>query len=227
MSLLIRRYQPKDKDVVLTLFSDGIREHIHPCFQNAMTSPLYIFISLTLCVVGYLLGSLFVAVLFPAAWATLIYYCSYKMFDDYVQERLRTDMQDIIGNYLSRPGDCFWVAEAEHDGKTQILGMVAVMAKQSGKEKVGELFRMIISPKCRRMGLGNKMTQTVIDFCKDQGFSKVVLETSSTQMAAVALYKKLGFKLKLTHKDTQAGPWIILLTRVTILKMEKNLCKSI
>uniref|UniRef100_A0A8C7ZAE3 N-acetyltransferase domain-containing protein n=1 Tax=Oryzias sinensis TaxID=183150 RepID=A0A8C7ZAE3_9TELE len=130
----------------------------------------------------------------------------------------------IIGNYLSRPGDCFWVAEAEHDGKTQILGMVAVMAKQSGK--VGELFRMIISPKCRRMGLGNKMTQTVIDFCKDQGFSKVVLETTSTQMAAVALYKKLGFKLKLTHTNTHAAPWMFLLTREVKSKIGPPICQS-
>lgn len=224
MQLLIRQYQQKDKDAVRTLFSDGIREHIHPCFQNAMTSPSYMIITLTLCVVGYLLGSVFLAVLFPAAWATLIYCCSYKLFDGYVQEKLRTDMQDIIGNYLSRPDDCFWVAEAELDGRTQILGTVAVITKQNGKEKVGELFRMIISPKCRRMGLGNKMTQTVINFCKDRGFSKVVLETTSTQMPAVALYKKMGFKLKFSHINTHVvASWITLLTKVSIFHMEKLL----
>uniref|UniRef100_A0A3P9P3M6 N-acetyltransferase 8-like 2 n=1 Tax=Poecilia reticulata TaxID=8081 RepID=A0A3P9P3M6_POERE len=179
MELVIRRYRPSDKDTVRRLFSSGIREHIGPCFQNAMTSPLHLTITLSLGVVGYLLGSLCTALLLPAAWMGLIYCCSYDLFD-------------IDGSYLSRPDDCFWVAEAEVDGATQVIGMVAVLCVESGNEKHGELFRMSISPTSRRMGLGRRLTQTVIDFCKERGFSKVVLETTSTQMAAVDLYKKLG-----------------------------------
>ncbi|XP_072237831.1 N-acetyltransferase 8-like 2 [Leuresthes tenuis] len=223
MQLAIRRYRPSDKDAVLSLFSIGIREHIGPCFQNAMTSPLYLAITLSLFVVGYLISSVFAAVLLPAAWMGLVYYCCHELYTGYVRERLQTDMQDIVGNYLSKPGDCFWVAEAEVDGRTQIFGIVAVNSKQSGKEKHGEMFRMIVSQQCRRMGLGYKMTQTVIDFCKERGFSKVVLETSSTQMAAVALYYKLGFSLALLHKETHAPFWLVLLSRVTILRMEKHL----
>uniref|UniRef100_A0AAX7VDT3 N-acetyltransferase domain-containing protein n=1 Tax=Astatotilapia calliptera TaxID=8154 RepID=A0AAX7VDT3_ASTCA len=111
----------------------------------------------------------------------------------YVRYKLRTDMQDIPGNFLSRPDDCFWVAEAEVGARAQVVGMVAVVAKHSGTEKYGEMFRMIIFPQYRRMGLGFRLTQTAVDFCKERGFSKVVLETSSTQMAAVALYSKVGF----------------------------------
>uniref|UniRef100_A0A8D0CZL9 N-acetyltransferase 8-like 2 n=1 Tax=Sander lucioperca TaxID=283035 RepID=A0A8D0CZL9_SANLU len=123
-------------------------------------------------------------------------------------------MQDIPGNYLSRPDDCFWVAEAEVDGRAQIMGMVAVVAKQSGEERHGELFRMIISPSCRRVGLGFRMAQTVIDFCKERGFSRVVLETSSPATAAVALYKKLGFSHVLSHTETQlvqSGRWRLMI----------------
>uniref|UniRef100_A0A3Q1FZT0 N-acetyltransferase 8-like 2 n=1 Tax=Acanthochromis polyacanthus TaxID=80966 RepID=A0A3Q1FZT0_9TELE len=119
--------------------------------------------------------------------------------------------------------DCFWVAEAEVDGRPQVLGMVAVMAKHSGKEKHGELFRMIISQQCRRLGLGLRLAHTVIDFCKERGFSKVVLETSSTQMAAVALYSKLGFSVVVSHTTTEAASWVAPLARVTIFKMEKSL----
>lgn len=223
MHLVIRQFRPSDADVVRRLFSIGIQEHIHPCFQNAMTSPLYLAITLSLFVTGYLSSSLVMAVLLVAAWVGLVYYCCHELYASYVRERLRTDMQDIVGNYLSRPDDCFWVAEAEVEGREQIMGMVAVMAKQSGEEKHGELFRMIISPQCRRMGLGCRMTQTVVDFCKDRGFSKVVLETSSTQTAAVALYSKLGFRHVLSHRETQAPFWIVWLTKVSVLKMEKHL----
>ncbi|XP_028262521.1 N-acetyltransferase 8-like 2 [Parambassis ranga] len=223
MQLVIRRYHPSDKDVVRNLFSSGICEHIRPCFHNAMTSPLYLTITLALCAAGYLLSSTMAAVLLPAAWIGLVYYCCHQLYAAYVREKLDTDMQDITGNYLSRPDDCFWVAEAEVDGRAQVMGMVAVVGKRSGKEKYGELFRMIISPRCRRMGLGFRLAQTVLDFGKERGFSKVVLETSSIQVAAVALYTKLGFSLVVTHTDTEAPLWVILVARVTVLKMEKHL----
>ncbi|XP_031157701.1 N-acetyltransferase family 8 member 3-like isoform X1 [Sander lucioperca] len=223
MQLVIRRYRPSDKDAVLALFSIGIREHIRPCFHNAMTSPLYLAITLALCVTGYLLGSVLGAVVLAGAWVGLVYYCCHELYASYVREKLQTEMQDIPGNYLSRPDDCFWVAEAEVDGRAQIMGMVAVVAKQSGEERHGELFRMIISPSCRRVGLGFRMAQTVIDFCKERGFSRVVLETSSTQTAAVALYKKLGFSHILSHTETQAPLWIVTLAKVTVLQLEKLL----
>ncbi|XP_070704933.1 N-acetyltransferase 8-like [Pempheris klunzingeri] len=223
MQLVIRRYRPSDKDTVLTLFSIGIQEHIHPCFHNAMTSPLYLAITLALCVAGYLLGSVVGAVVLPGVWVSLIYYCCHQLYATYVNDVLKTDMQDIPGNYLSRADDCFWVAVADLDGKAQVLGMVAVVAKQSGNERHGELFRMIISPSCRRMGLGFRLAQTVVDFCKERGFSKVVLETSSTQIAALALYNKLGFSLVLSHTKTKAFFWVVALARVTVLRMEKRL----
>ncbi|XP_032369767.1 N-acetyltransferase family 8 member 3 isoform X2 [Etheostoma spectabile] len=223
MQLVIRRYHPSDKDPVLALFRIGILEHIGPCFHNTMTSPLYLTITLALGVTGYLLGSVLGAVVLPGAWVGLVFYCCHEQYAIYVREKLRTDMQDIPGNYLSRPDDCFWVAEAEVDGRAQIVGMVAVVAKQSGKERHGELFRMVISPLCRRVGLGFRMAQTVIDFCKERGFSKVVLKTTSVQTAAVALYKKLGFIYVFSHTETQAPLWIVTLAKVTVLQLEKHL----
>ncbi|XP_030586274.1 N-acetyltransferase 8-like isoform X2 [Archocentrus centrarchus] len=223
MPLVIRRYRPADKDTVLTLFTTGTWAHICPCFHNAMTSPLYLTITLALGVVGYLLGSVFGAVLFPAAWVGVIYCCCHEMYCGYVRERLRTDMQDIPGNFLSRSDDCFWVAEAEVEGRPQVIGMVAVAAKHSGTEKYGEMFRMIVAPQCRRMGLGFRLAQTAVDFCKERGFSKVVLETTSTQMAAVALYSKLGFTRVFSRTNKLAFLWISSLARVTIIKMEKYL----
>ncbi|XP_068567843.1 N-acetyltransferase 8-like 2 [Cebidichthys violaceus] len=223
MQLVIRRYRHSDKDPVLTLFSSGIREHIRPCFCNAMTSPLNLAITLALCVAGHLLGSVLGAVVLPGAWVALVYYCCHELYASFVREKLQTDMQDIPGNYLKGPDDCFWVAEAEVDGGTRVLGMVAVVAQQSGKERYGELFRMIISPSCRRMGLGLRMAHTAVDFCKERDFSKVVLETSSTQTAAVSLYQKLGFSHVTTHTKTYTFDWIVMMTKVSILIMEKHL----
>ncbi|XP_059185281.1 N-acetyltransferase 8-like isoform X2 [Centropristis striata] len=223
MKLLIRQYRPSDKDTVCSLFSIGVMENIGTCFRNAITSPLYLTITLALCVAGYLLGSVLGAVVLSGAWVGLVYYSCYELYASYRRKSLRTDMQDIPGNYLSRPDDNFWVVEAEVDGRAQIVGSVAVVAKQNGKERYGELFRMVISPSCRRAGLGSKLTKTVINFCKERGFSKVVLKTSSPFTAAVALYKKLGFSHIYSNTGPVAPISIVKLARVTILYMEKHL----
>ncbi|CAJ1050292.1 probable N-acetyltransferase camello [Xyrichtys novacula] len=223
MQLVIRPFQPSDEETVRTLFSIGIREHIGPCFRNAMTRPLHLATTVALCVVGYLLSSVLGAVVLTGVWVGFVYSCCHFLYASFVEGKLRTDMQDIPGHYQSRPDDCFWVAEAQVDGRSQILGIVAILAKQSGKERHGELFRMIISPSCRRSGLGTRLTQTAIDFCKERGFSKIVLETSSTQSAAVALYEKMGFALVHTHTKTHAPSWVVPLTGVTIFVMEKRL----
>ncbi|XP_059185894.1 probable N-acetyltransferase camello [Centropristis striata] len=223
MKLVIRQYRPSDKDTVLTLLSDGSLEHIGPCFHNAMTSPLYLAITLALCVAGYMLGSVLGAVVLPGAWVGLIYYCCYETYASSLRQKLRTDMQDIPGNYLSRPDDNFWVAETEVDGRAQVMGMVAVVAKQSGKERYGEMHKLIVSPSFRRVGLGSRLAQTVVDFCKERGFSKVVLDTSSTRTASVALYKKLGFNLVLSYTKKTCPFWIVKLAMVKNLIMEKQL----
>lgn len=221
MQLLIRRYHPSDKDSVLTLFSDGILEHIGPCFYNAISSPLYLGITLGLCAAGYLLGSVLGALVLAGGWVGLVYYACHEVYSIFVREKLRTDMQDIPGNYLNQPDDCFWVAEVS--GWSQIVGIVAMVAKQNEGERYGELFRMIISSSCRRLGLGSRMAETVVDFCKERGITRLVLETSSTQTAAVALYQKMGFAHILSHTKTLAPDWMTKLSKVKIILMEKHI----
>ncbi|KAM9408680.1 N-acetyltransferase 8-like isoform 1-T2 [Pholidichthys leucotaenia] len=222
MKVVIRQFRPSDLDSVQRLFMIGQLEQIHPSFIRAMTSPLYVTITLTLSITGYLLGSIFGAVLLPAAWVSLIYYSCHTVFNFYMRMTLQADMGDISGFYLSRPDHCFWVAEAEVNGRAQVVGMVAVVARENGGEKYGELSRLVVSPQCRRLGLGCQLIQTVMDFSKDRGFSKVELDTSSIREEAVALYKKLGFKHVLTHVPPEI-PFHLLLTRIRCMIMEKHL----
>lgn len=220
MQPVIRKYRPSDKDAVCNLFSVGILEHIHPCFKNSLSSPLHLAITLALCAAGFLLGSVPGALVLAGVWIGLIYYCCHTIYSSYVQKKLQTDMMDISGNFLSTPDDCFWVAEAEVDGRPQIVGTVAVKTKQSGEGRQAELFRMIISSSCRRMGLGVRIAKTAIDFCKERGIPELVLETSSTQMAAVALYKKLGFRIIQKHTEAHRHFWIVKLAKVRLITME-------
>ncbi|XP_056606874.1 N-acetyltransferase family 8 member 3-like [Triplophysa dalaica] len=224
MQILIRRYEPSDKEAVLTIYRDAIEEHINPTFMFAMTQPLYITISLFIYIGSYVMSgqSVILALISGGAWVGLIYFCCYEFYSGYVRERLQTDMKDISGHFLSHPDNCFWVAEAEMDGRPQILGMVAVESKNDGDgKKYGELLRMNVSSSCRRIGLAKRLAKTVEDFCRERGFWKIILSTSSTQRAAEALYYKMGFKLTLVNTQSECPQWMVWMTRAKILYMEK------
>ncbi|XP_037390964.1 probable N-acetyltransferase CML1 [Pygocentrus nattereri] len=232
MHILIRKFQPSDHEAVRALFRDGIQEHIIPSFTHAISQPLHITVTLCFFTVGYILGggSVVLALLAGGLWIGLLYYCCYEFYAGYVRLKLNTDMQDSAGFYLSSPDNCFWVAEAEINDQPQIMGIVAVEGKEppDGGQKCGELFRMSVSSASRHTGLGSQLGQTVVNFCKERGFSKIVLHTSSTQSAAVALYYKMGFKLVQTPEEAEAPWWFLWLVRVSLLRMEKILqpCKD-
>ncbi|XP_057194470.1 N-acetyltransferase 8-like 2 [Triplophysa rosa] len=224
MHIVIRRYEPSDKEAVVTIYRDAIEEHINPAFMFAMTQPLYITISLFIYIGSYVMGgqSVILALMSGGAWVGLIYFCCYEFYSGYVRERLHTDMKDIPGHYLSHPDNCFWVAEAEMDSRPQILGMVAVESKyDSDGKKYGELLRMNVSSSCRRAGLGKRLAKTVEDFCRERGFWKIILSTSSTQRAAEALYYKMGFKRTLVNTQSECPQWMVWMTQAKILYMEK------
>ncbi|CAL8403113.1 unnamed protein product [Arctogadus glacialis] len=200
MEWTIRRYKDPDKETVLSLYSQVTHYHIWPSFKEAMSSPLYLCFSLGLGITGYLLASGLGALVLVSGWAGLVYYCSHKLYADYARDSLKTDMQDIPACYMAQPDDCFWVVETVGTGK--VVGMVAVVAKKNGAER---------------------MVQTVLDFCKQRGMSKVTLVTSASQTAAIALYRKMGFKLVLSHTKTHLPDWMMKINRATYIVMEKNI----
>ncbi|XP_075881110.1 N-acetyltransferase family 8 member 3-like isoform X2 [Nelusetta ayraudi] len=220
MQLVIRKYRPQDKDAVCNLFSCSALELIRPCFYNSVSSPLHLLITVALFAAGYLLGSVPGALVLPGVWIALIYCSCHNIYSSYVQLKLKTDMRDISGNFLSRPDNCFWVAEAQVDGRPQIIGTVAIKTKQSGEVRQAELFRMAISSSYRRLGLGVRMVKAATDFCKERGISELVLETSSTQVAAVNLYKKLGFSIVCTHTETHTYSLVVKLAKIRIIRMK-------
>lgn len=228
MHFVIRRYQSSDREAVETVFREGITEHINPAFMYAMTRPLHIAVSLLFYTSVYVMSgqSVVPALVSGGAWIGLVYFCCYEFYASYVRARLKTDMLDIPGYYLSNPDNCFWVAEAEINGRPKVLGMAAVEGKSdpgSEGETYGELYRMIVSSTCRRSGLGLQLAKTAENFCRERRFSKIKLSTSSTQKAAMALYFRLGFKLVLVHTQSGSPKWMIWMTRATILAMEKSI----
>jgi ribosomal protein S18 acetylase RimI-like enzyme len=110
---------------------------------------------------------------------------------------LDSDILAIEEIYNKSDGGCFWVAESIDDYNTKqqqqkIVGTAAVRNLKQF-ESTCELKRMYVSNEFRRLGLGQKLLDTAIDFAKSVGYSRMVLDSSKTLYAARALYLKKGF----------------------------------
>ncbi|KAM7405236.1 hypothetical protein PAMP_012512 [Pampus punctatissimus] len=228
----------------MSLFRDGILENVYPAFFKAMSNPDHIGVALSISMAGYVLGgsSYFQALVFGSAWAGLIYYCCHEIYETYMMRRLSTDMADIQANYLENPDNGFWVAD---DGPN-VVGIVAVMGEKRGDEgercdscnggmmeggsefaqdaedgSYGGLSSMVVVFPWRRKNLGSQLTQKALDFCKERGYARLVLEISSPQTAAISLYTKLGFVQTTSHNNTHANRWFSKLARINVMRMEK------
>lgn len=205
-------------------------------------------IALSISMAGYVLGgsSYFLALLFGSAWAGLIYYCCHEIYQDYMTRRMSTDMTDIETNYLENPDNGFWVAEADVNGRSKVVGMVAVIGKRreeesekfddwngelmqgesefaqdAGDGSYGEMSHAIVKFPCRHKNVGSQLTQKALNFCKEQGYTHLVVDVSSPQTAAITLYQKLGFVQTASHSNTHANCWFSKLARINVMRMEK------
>ncbi|XP_074498830.1 N-acetyltransferase family 8 member 3 [Sebastes fasciatus] len=244
----IREYRPSDQHVVMSLFRDGIREHIYPAFFKTMIHSDHVGIALSISMAGYVLGgsSYFQALLFGSAWLGLMYFCCHEIYEGYMIRRLNADMADIRANYLENPDNGFWVAEADISGQSKVVGMVAVTGKRGEEEderfdyrnggamgggsefaqdagdgSYGEMSHMIVVFLWRRKNLGSQLTRKALDFCKERGYARLVLDVSSPQKAAVSLCQKFGFVQTASHSNTHAFRLCSKLARINVMRMEK------
>lgn len=95
------------------------------------------------------------------------------------------DLRDIPGQYRERGGG-FWVAEAGG----QIVGTVAVRPVSAER---AELRRLYLVPSARRLGLGRRLIETVVDWAREHGFAEVDLWSDVLFERAHTLYEAAGF----------------------------------
>jgi GNAT superfamily N-acetyltransferase len=119
-------------------------------------------------------------------------------------DTLDSDILAIDESYnKSNNTGCCWVAETvvndddddysnTHQQKQKILGTTAVRNLKQF-ESTCELKRMYVLRDFRRLGLGQKLLDTAIDFARSVGYSRIVLDSSKALHAARALYLKNGF----------------------------------
>lgn len=82
---------------------------------------------------------------------------------------------------------CVWLAE--HDDT--LVGCVAI-AERDGN--VGQLRWVLVHDRLRGIGLGRRLIAAAVDYCRERGLEKVMLETTDGLEASRMLYQQMGFK---------------------------------
>lgn len=77
---------------------------------------------------------------------------------------------------------------AERDGR--IIGCIAIVASSP---EMAQLRWYLVDPDARGKGLGRRLLQEAVDFCRACGYRTVTLWTVSALTAAAHLYRSAGF----------------------------------
>lgn len=96
------------------------------------------------------------------------------------------DLLRIQEEYIETGGN-FWVALADR----QVVGTIALVKLENGN---GAIKKMFAAPAFRgEKQLGKKLLDTLVSYCKAQGYKALYLGTVDVLVAAQKFYKKHGF----------------------------------
>lgn len=96
------------------------------------------------------------------------------------------DIDDIDQAYLKPDGNHFWVAEVGG----HVVGMIGVMHSDG----TGEIRRLRVAESHRRQGIGSKLLEQALGFCRERNYLKVHLDTFVEREPAVRLFEKFKFR---------------------------------
>ena len=99
------------------------------------------------------------------------------------------DMVNLVEAYFSDDGQsALWVADLDD----RVIGMIGV---QKTSENEAEIRRLRVREGFRRQGLGAKLVEQALIFCRHHGYLKVILDVRIERGPAINLFEKFGFQL--------------------------------
>ncbi|MFH2218840.1 MAG: GNAT family N-acetyltransferase [Pseudomonadota bacterium] len=128
-----------------------------------------------------------------------VYYHQEWGFGQFFEVKVAGELSAFLERF-DETRDGFWTAclNGRVEGSIVIDGANA--------ESEGAHLRwFILSPEVRGRGLGNRLMDTVLRFCRDLNYARVYLWTFEGLHAARHLYEKFGFELVAQHEGNQWG----------------------
>src|SRR2546423_7931713 len=99
-----------------------------------------------------------------------------------------SDFGDYVENFAKGKIDCIWIAES----KGEFAGCISAVRVD---DRTVQLRKFLVEPKMRGQGIGKKLIQHLIGYCKEKKYEKIFLWTVEELLVAGKLYREFGFKL--------------------------------
>jgi ribosomal protein S18 acetylase RimI-like enzyme len=110
------------------------------------------------------------------------------------------DLDDIEGVYINNSGDFLVGLQGDE--------IVAIGAIKKVSATCGEIKRMRVRRDCQRKGYGEKILIKLIELAKQLGYTKLCLDTATSNIPAQRLYEKRGF---VENHRRKIGPYEMIL----------------
>ncbi len=127
------------------------------------------------------------------------YYHEHREFTVFYDANVATEVSEFLGIYHEKR-DGFWTASLNGPVEASI-NIDGIHAEKEG----AHLRWFIISDVLRGRGIGNRLINESLNFCRNKGYKRIYLWTFEGLNAAKHLYEKNGFKLVEQHKGIQWG----------------------
>jgi DNA-binding MarR family transcriptional regulator/N-acetylglutamate synthase-like GNAT family acetyltransferase len=109
---------------------------------------------------------------------------------------------DFVNKYDAKFERC-WIAEMNGEN------VGCVMLVKDELPGVARIRLLLVDPKARGLGLGNRLTGECVKFARATGYKKITLWTHSILKAARHTYEKAGFKLMRSEKHQSWGKPVV------------------
>jgi GNAT superfamily N-acetyltransferase len=117
------------------------------------------------------------------------YYYKHWGFHLFFESKVAIELSEFL-RHFNEARDGFWIARMEE----RIVGSIAIDGAEH--DSYGAHLRwFIVAPENQGRGIGNKLLEEAVEFCRKKKFGRVYLWTFAGLDPARHLYQKFGFKL--------------------------------
>jgi GNAT superfamily N-acetyltransferase len=128
------------------------------------------------------------------------WYARHWNFGTYFEALVARDLGAFFAAFDPRR-DGFWVVR---DDAAAVIGSISIVGPRA-LDSPARLRWFIVDERMQGRGLGRKLMQSAMQFCRDAGHRCVTLTTFAGLDAAAALYAAHGFRLTDEHVDCTWG----------------------
>lgn len=117
-----------------------------------------------------------------------------KLENNYPYEKYSLSQIEDMFNY-----DYYTILKCLINGKIEGYICATILFEECN------LLKIIVNSNYRRHGLGSRLINTLIEYCKNENVSSVYLEVRENNNIAISFYEHIGFELETVRKGYYDG----------------------